>query len=71
MKKTCRRYEGIDRERKIFAAVMAAVAVALLVLFVMELCGALDPVIWKPSAEYPMANANIGWQQSFYPGGFT
>lgn len=70
MKKTCRKYNGIDRERKIFAAVMAAVAVALLVLFVMEICGALDPVIWKPSAEYPMANANIGWQQSFHPGGF-
>ena len=49
---------------------MAAVAIALLVLFVMELCGALDPLVWKPVAEYPIANANIGWQQSFHPGGF-
>ena len=71
MKKYCRRYDGIDRERKIFAAVMMVVLVALMILFVLEICGALDPVVWKPAAEYPMANANIGWQQSFHPGGFT
>lgn len=71
MKKTCRKYNGIDRERKIFAAVMTVVLAALMILFVLEICGALDPVVWKPAAEYPIANANIGWQQSFHPGGFT
>ena len=71
MKKYCRRYEGIDRERKIFAVVMTVVLTALMILFVLEICWALDPVVWKPAAEYPMANANIGWQQSFHPGGFT
>ena len=71
MKKTCRKYNGIDRERKIFAAVMTVVLAVLMILFVLEICGALDPVVWKPSAEYPIANANIGWQQSFHPGGFT
>ena len=24
---------------------------------------------WEPDVEYPMANAHIGWEQTFYPGG--
>lgn len=24
---------------------------------------------WEPDVEYPMANAHISWEQTFYPGG--
>ena len=24
---------------------------------------------WEPDVEYPMANAHISWEQTYYPGG--
>ena len=70
MKNHYRHYNTIDHERKVFAVVMIIVLVALITLFVLEVCGVFDDRIWKAVEEYPIANANISWEQTFYPGGF-
>ena len=64
-------YSTIDHERKVFAAVMIVILLALITLFVLEVCGVFDGQVWKPVEEFPIANANISWEQTFYPGGFT
>ena len=68
MKNHYKNYSTIERERKVFAIVMAIIIVLLLALFTMEACGVFDAYIWKPIEEYPLANANISWEQTFYPG---
>ena len=71
MKNHYKNYSTIDQERKVFAAVMIVILLALITLFVLEVCGVLDGQVWKPVEEFPIANANISWEQTFYPGGFT
>ena len=68
MKNHYKNYSTIERERKVFAIVMAIIIVLLLVMFTLETCGVFDAYIWKPIEEYPLANANISWEQTFYPG---
>ena len=68
--KSYRKYNTIDKERKVFAAVMIIIIIALLTLFTLEACGVFDRNVWKPVEEFPIANANISWEQTFYPGGF-
>ena len=69
--KSYRKYNTIDKERKVFAAVMIIIIIALLTLFTLEACGVFDRNVWKPAQEFPIANANISWEQTFHPGGFT
>lgn len=71
MKNHYKNYSTIDHERKVFAGVMIVIVVLLLALFILEACGVFDAYIWKPVEEFPIANANISWEQTFYPGGFT
>ena len=68
--KSYRKYNTKEKENKVFAAVMLIIIVALIALFVMEICGVFDGQIWKAVEEYPLANANISWSQTFFPGGF-
>lgn len=71
MKNHYKNYSTIDHERKVFAAVMIVILLALITLFVLEVCGVFDGQVWKPIEEFPIANANVSWEQTFYPGGFT
>ena len=68
MKNHYKHYSTIDHERKVFAAVMIVILLALITLFVLEVCGVFDGQVWKPVTEFPLANANISWEQTFYPG---
>lgn len=34
----------------------------------MELNGVFDKPAWKPDTVYPMANAKISWEQTFFSG---
>ena len=59
MKNHYKNYSTIDHERKVFAAVMIVILLALITLFVLEVCGVFDGQVWKPVEEFPIANANI------------
>ena len=65
-----RAYSSFEKERKIFAAVMLLVIIVILAAGVMELCGVFEDKsqMWKPTEVYPMANANISWLETHYPG---
>ena len=65
-----KKYSTIERERKVFAAVMAIICLLLITWMVLEICGVFDGPVWKPDTEYPLANSNISWEQTFFPGGF-
>ena len=66
-----RAYSSIEKENRIFAAVMLLIIILILAAGVLELCGVFDNEnVWEPTEVYPMANANISWEQSFHPGGW-
>ena len=54
------------RARAILLCVLATVTIIHGVM-VLEKADARNR--WEPDCEYPMANANISWEQTFYPGG--
>ena len=66
-----KKYSTIEKERKVFAVVMAIICLLLITWMVLEICGVFDGPVWKPDEAIPMANAHISWEQTFYPGGFT
>ena len=66
-----KKYSTIEKERKVFAAVMLAIMVILVTWFVLEACGVFAGPTAKPDRVYPMANAHISWEQSFHAGGFV
>lgn len=55
------------RARAILLAALAALTIAHAVT-VMAAAEARRNS-WEPDCEFPMANANISWEQTFYPGG--
>lgn len=63
-----RKYSTIDKERKVFAAVMIIIILLLITWMVLEICGVFDAPVWKPDKVYPLANANVSWEQSFHHG---
>ena len=72
MKKQKKAYD-FKKESRIFAAVMLIILVLIMAVGVMDLCGVFykpEEPEWRPSVIYPMANANISWEQSFHPGGW-
>lgn len=54
------------RARAILIMVLAALTVAHAVTV---LAAAERRNRWEPDCEYPMANAHISWEQTFYVGG--
>ena len=54
------------RARTILIMVLAALTIAHAVTV---LAAAERRIRWEPDVEYPMANAHISWEQTFYPGG--
>ena len=66
--KSYRKYNTFEKERKVFAALMAFVIIIIISWGILEACGVFDGPVWKPCGEYPMANANISWEQTFHPG---
>ena len=59
------KYITVRNERKAFGIVLLIVLVAVVALAVMEFCGVFDKPA-EPDVTYPMANANISWDQTFY-----
>ena len=51
----------------------AILIVAMMVLTIIHGVTVLEKaaarVRWEPDCEFPMANAHISWEQTFYPGG--
>lgn len=63
------RRDDFDRRSKLVALVMALVLVSIIVIGVLDVCGVFDEPeesMWRPTAIYPMTNANISWQQTYY-----
>lgn len=63
------RRDDFDRKSKLVALVMALVLVSIMVIGVLDVCGVFDEPeesTWRPTVIYPMANANIVWQQTYY-----
>ena len=59
-----------DKESKVFAAVACLIVLALIAMIILQLCGMFDEPLWKPDMEFPLANANVSWLQSFHGGVF-
>ena len=62
------KYSTTEKEKKVFTAVVFIIFLALVALAVLTICGVFDQPTWKPEAAIPIANANISWEQTFYPG---
>ena len=45
---------------------MIAILAVFVVWAVLTLCGVFEKPTWEPDVSYPMANANISWDQTFY-----
>ena len=59
-----------DKERIIFAIVMGIILLLIAVVGVLELHQliSVSRAEWEPTTVYPMANANVSWQQTHYAG---
>ena len=58
--------------QKFLAIIMILSLLALLVVFTVEvvkLC--FPPVQWEATEVYPMANANITWEQTYHAGAWN
>ena len=55
------------RGRTILMVVLAVITIANAVFLLNRAEEARNR--WEPDVEYPMANANISWEQTYYPGG--
>ena len=66
--KSYRKYTTEQRERKVFAVLMAFIVIIIISWGILEACGVFDEPVWKPVGEYPIANAHISWDQTYYPG---
>ena len=45
---------------------MIAILAVFVVWAVLTLCGVFETPTWEPDVSYPMANANVSWDQTFY-----
>ena len=62
-----------NKECKIFALVMVIILILIMTAGILDICGVFkktEEQEWQPTEIYPMANANISWEQSFHPGGW-
>ena len=65
------KYTRKTKERKAFAIIMALIFLALVTIGILEICGVFDESPWQPVMEYPIANANVSWDQTFHAGGWS
>ena len=66
-----KRAYDFQKECRIFALVMTIILALIMIAGVLEACGVFDGQevnVWKPTESYPMANAKISWNQTYYPG---
>ena len=57
---------------KLIGIAMIIVRVALLVVFTVEVVKLFyPPITWEPTEVYPMANANITWEQTYHAGSWS
>lgn len=68
--KSYRKYNTKEDEKKVFTVVWVIILLALIVLCVLTITGVFDKAIWEPDISFPIANANISWEQTFHQGGF-
>ena len=55
--------------QKFLAIIMILSLLALLVVFTVEVVKLFyPPITWEPTEVYPMANANITWEQTYSAG---
>ena len=71
MKKRAKRAYDFKKECRIFALVMMIIIILIMAAGVMDACGVFvnKESSWKPTVSYPMANAHISWDQTFYGNG--
>ena len=65
------KYITNKNNRTIARAVLLLVLVVILAAVVSVLVETWDRRPVEPDVTYPMANANIGWNQTFYAGGWS
>ena len=53
-----------------FAIVMAVILACIVALFILEITGEFDKEEYQHQVEYPLANANVNWLQTFHEGAF-
>ena len=63
-----RKYIREEGKNKGFLVALAIVLMMLVIWYALEVCGVFDMPVWKPGEAIPIANANISWEQTFYPG---
>lgn len=68
--KSTKNNNTFERERKIFAAVMLVLLACIVALFILEITGEFDKEEYQHQVEYPLANANVNWLQTFHEGAF-
>ena len=57
---------------EIIAIFLAVVLIALVVMFTIEAVVRLfERNTWEPTEVYPMANANITWEQTYHAGAWN
>lgn len=65
------KYITKKNNRTIARAVLLLVLVVILAAVVSVLVETWDRRPVEPDVTYPMANANVGWNQTFYAGGWS
>ena len=58
-----------NRSTRARAILLCVLATVTIIHGVMVMAAAERRTRWEPDVEYPMANAHISWEQTFYPGG--
>ena len=71
--KSYRKYTTYEKERKVFATIMLLILVIILAWGVFEVVTMNNQVPAWPGEvkEYPMANAQVSWEQCFRPGSWN
>lgn len=64
------KYTKDHRERQIFAVVMTIILAGIILFGILDLCGVFAKPV-QPDVEIPIANYSVGWQQTYYPGGWS
>ena len=67
--KNYKHYIKREKESKVFAIVSLVVLLIIIAWFALDCAGMFDEPMWKPTAEYPLVNANVSWRQTWAFGG--
>ena len=61
----------IKQERKGQIIFIVCIMLAIVIGLAWVLIEDANDQTWKPTAEYPMTNVHISWEQSFHAGGWN